>query len=79
VGGLANQVTEDDLWKAFGKCGQIRDIRVPGKGRFSDHSKPSGIAFIEYETREEAKWAVQDMNGALLKGRTVRVSISGKK
>jgi len=73
VGGLANQVNEDDLWRAFGKCGQIRcdstphkplldltflrrDIRVPGKGRFTDSSKASGIAFIEYETREEAKW-----------------------
>jgi len=33
-----------------------RDIRVPGKGRFTDRSKASGIAFIEFETREEAKW-----------------------
>jgi RNA recognition motif-containing protein len=61
----------DSLKEAFGKFGEIVNISVPMSGK-----KKKGYAFIKYATHEEAKKAVNAMNGAKLEDREIKVNFS---
>ena len=71
VGGLANQVTEDDLRKAFEAFGQVESANII-KDKFSGESR--GFGFVQMPSKQEAQSAIEQMNGTDLMGRTVTVN-----
>lgn len=71
VGNLANQVTEDDLRKAFEACGQVESANII-KDKFSGESR--GFGFVQMPSKQEAQSAIEKMNGTDLMGRAITVN-----
>jgi len=71
VGNLSHEATEDDLREVFKAFGEITSINII-KDKFSGESK--GFGFIEMPGKQEAKTAINDLNGTQIKGRTVTVN-----
>lgn len=71
VGNLSFDVTEDDLQKAFEAFGQVESAKVI---RDMHTGMSRGFGFVEMPTETEAWAAIDDLNGAELKGRTIKVS-----
>lgn len=70
VGGLSYDTSEDGLKQAFAEFGTV-DSAIVITDKMSGRSK--GFGFVEMSTEEEAKKAVEAMNGKELDGRTLRV------
>jgi peptidyl-prolyl isomerase E (cyclophilin E) len=71
VGGISEDVTEPLLRAAFIPFGELLDVQVPLDMRTQ---KNKGFAFVEYELEEDAAAAVENMDGAELFGRWIRVN-----
>ena len=71
VGNLEYTVTGDDLKDLFSQAGTVGDAVV-----ISDKmtGRSRGFGFVEMSTEEEAKAAVEKVNGADLKGRKINVN-----
>lgn len=71
VGNLEYTVTGDDLKEAFSQAGTVVDAVV-----ISDKmtGRSRGFGFVEMSTEEEAKAAVEKVNGMDLKGRKINVN-----
>ncbi|GAQ84183.1 RNA recognition motif and CCHC-type zinc finger domains containing protein [Klebsormidium nitens] len=73
VGNLDYNLTNNDLFTIFSACGQVTKASIV-KDRQTRESK--GVAFILFLTREDALNACKIMNGKVLNGRTINVSIA---
>ena len=71
VGNLSQEVNEDDLREAFEAHGQVSSVKVI-KDRFT--GEPRGFGFIEMPEQEEAKTAMESLNGNELKGKSIIVN-----
>lgn len=71
VGNLDYTVTSDDLREAFSQAGTVADAVVI-TDKMSGRSR--GFGFVEMSSDEEAKAAVEKMNGSELKGRKINVN-----
>jgi len=71
VGSLAYTATDDDLAAFFADAGTVVSAKVI-MDRETNRSK--GFGFVEMSTDEEAKAAVDQLNGKDLNGRAVAVS-----
>ncbi len=71
VGNLSPEVNEDDLREAFEAHGQVSSVKVI-KDRFT--GEPRGFGFIEMPEQEEAKTAMESLNGNELKGKSIIVN-----
>ncbi len=71
VGNLAREATEDDLRQAFEACGQVESANII-KDKFSGESR--GFGFVEMPAQEEAKKAIEEMNGKEIAGRVISVN-----
>lgn len=71
VGNLAYHATDDSLRAAFAQCGEVTDVHIV-IDRASGQSR--GFGFVTMATPEEAKRAIETMNGASLEGRALRVN-----
>lgn len=71
IGNLSSKVTEDDLRANFSGAGKVLSVNII-KDRLSGLSK--GFGFVEMESEEEAKEAIQKFNGGELDGNTIVVS-----
>lgn len=71
VGNLAFETTETDLRTAFAQFGTVTDVYV-AMDKFSGRAR--GFAFVTMSTPEEAKLAVEKMNGTSLGGRELTVN-----
>jgi len=71
VGGLSYDTTEDTLKSTFGEVGTV-ETAVVINDRESGRSK--GFGFVEMSTEEEAKKAIDTLNGKELDGRTIIVN-----
>ena len=71
VGNLDYTVTGDDLKDLFSQAGTVTDAVVISD-KMSGRSR--GFGFVEMSTEEEAKAAVEKVNGADLKGRKINVN-----
>lgn len=70
VGGLPFDLSEGDLLAVFAQYGEIVDVNlVRDKGT----GKSKGFAFLAYEDQRSTNLAVDNLNGAQILGRTVRV------
>ncbi len=71
VGNLSYQVSDDELRQAFEAFGNVASANVI-KDKFSGESR--GFGFIEMESDEQAKAAIEGLNGKDLKGRNLLVN-----
>lgn len=70
VGGLNWETTDMDLRDAFNEYGDVVDATVI-TDRYSGRSR--GFGFVSFASPDGAEEAKQEMNGATLDGRTLRV------
>lgn len=71
VGNLSYDLSTEDLRQAFSSVGQVTDAKVM-EDRETGRSR--GFGFVTMATTELAQRAVQEMNGSLLGGRSLRVN-----
>lgn len=73
VGGLGDEVTQDMVRAAFIPFGELIEINMP-----LDYSsqKHKGFAFVEFEEKEDAASAIENMNDAEIYGKTIRVNLA---
>lgn len=71
VGSLAYTATDDDLSAFFADAGTVVSAKVI-MDRESNRSK--GFGFVEMSSDEEAKAAIDSLNGKELNGRAVALS-----
>ena len=71
VGNLSDEVTEEDLLKAFEAFGEVASTTI-----IYDKSsgKSKGFGFVEMPTGSEAQAAIDALNGKELKEQTLSVS-----
>ena len=71
VGNLSYEVTEDDLREAFEAHGEVSSANVI-TDKFTGKSR--GFGFVEMPKDDEARSAIEALNGFDLKGRTLNVN-----
>jgi RNA recognition motif-containing protein len=71
VGSLPYSVSEDELRELFSAFGQIASVRII-TDKFTGQSK--GFGFVEMVSGDDAKRAVEGMNGKQVHGRTLIVN-----
>jgi cold-inducible RNA-binding protein len=71
VGGLAYSTTEKELEELFAESGTVTSVAII-KDRDSGQSK--GFGFVEMSTDDEAKAAIQALNGKEVGGRSLMVN-----
>lgn len=76
VGGLNFETDEQSLEDVFSKYGQISEVKVI---KDKDTMTSRGFGFITFENPEDARDALQAMNGKSLDGRQIRVGHAEKK
>jgi len=70
IGNLSWGTTDDGLKKAFERFGEVNDANV---ARDRDTGRSRGFGFVEME-EGPARMAIEEMNGAELDGRVLKVS-----
>jgi len=73
VGSLPFKIEEGDLQAIFEEYGEVSSVRII-TDKFSGRSK--GFGFIEMPSSDDAKKAIEHLNGAELEGRTIVVNES---
>lgn len=71
VGNLNFKVTENDLEELFSEYGAVESARVI-TDKYSGRSK--GFGFVEMENEEEAKKAIESLNGTSFQTRDLTVN-----
>ncbi|KAH8118394.1 hypothetical protein DFH11DRAFT_1849744 [Phellopilus nigrolimitatus] len=70
VGGLNFDLTEGDVITIFSQYGEVMDVNLP---RDKETGKTKGFGFLMYEDQRSTVLAVDNMNGAKVLDRTLRV------
>jgi len=70
---LQYDIKKKHLQLSFNKFGQIVDINVPLN---NENNLNRGYGFVEFKTKEEARKAIDGMNGKTYKGRVIAVDHS---
>lgn len=70
AGGLSRDLTEGDVITIFSQYGEVMNINMP---RDKETGKPKGFAFLMYEDQRSTVLAVDNLNGANILERTIRV------
>jgi cold-inducible RNA-binding protein len=71
VGGLPYQTTEQDLNDLFGQIGQVSSVTVITD---RDSGRSKGFGFVEMGNDQEARNAIDRLNGSTLGNRTIIVN-----
>ncbi|KAH7343998.1 hypothetical protein B0J17DRAFT_625586 [Rhizoctonia solani] len=70
IGGLHLDMTEGDVITVFSQYGEVMDVNLP---RDKTTGKQRGFGFLMYEDQRSTVLAVDNLNGAQVLGRTLRV------
>ncbi|CAE6487371.1 unnamed protein product [Rhizoctonia solani] len=70
IGGLHVDMTEGDVITIFSQFGEVMDVNLP---RDKTTGKQRGFGFLMYEDQRSTVLAVDNLNGAQVLGRTLRV------
>ncbi|NJO89398.1 MAG: RNA-binding protein [Chloroflexia bacterium] len=73
VGNLDFKVNENDLKDIFGDYGTVASVKII-IDKYSGRSK--GFGFVEMENQNEGKKAIEELNGATLENRALKVNES---
>ena len=74
VGGLDESVTEATVRAAFVPFGELTDVNLPMDAKAS--GKHKGFAFVQFDDKDDAAEAIDNMNNAELFGRVLRVNLA---
>ena len=70
VGGLSFDTTDEGLQQAFGAFGTLEEAKIITD---RENGRSRGFGFVSFADDAEADRALQQMNGAELDSRTIRV------
>ncbi|KAJ7527675.1 hypothetical protein O6H91_16G065900 [Diphasiastrum complanatum] len=70
IGGLSFNLTEGDVLAVFAQYGEVVDLNLV---RDKATGKPKGFAYLAYADQRSTILAVDNLNGANVLGRTIRV------
>ncbi|KAI4136279.1 MAG: hypothetical protein LQ341_005727 [Variospora aurantia] len=73
---LAFEATEDDVSNAFGELAPIKAVRIPTD---MNSGQPKGIAYVQFNSVEDATTAFEGMTGASIAGRPIRIDYATDK
>tara|TARA_B100002019_G_C20937368_1_gene435100 strand:- start:295 stop:549 length:255 start_codon:yes stop_codon:yes gene_type:complete len=76
IGNLPFEVSGDDLNLLFSTIGAVEDAIIvthPGGGR------PRGFGFVEMQDEQDAYAAIEQLNGHLLAGRSLKVNVANSR
>lgn len=76
VGNLPFSVSENQLKELFTQFGTVESVKIVTDA-YSGRSK--GFGFVEMTTEQEASAAAQNLNGAELEGRSIKVDLARPK
>ena len=71
VGDLAFGATDDDLRSAFEQFGEVTSVNIIMD---RDTGRSRGFAFVEMADGEQAKEAIENLDGTSIAGRNVKVN-----
>jgi len=71
VGNLSFDTDEQTLEQAFAQCGEVAEVKVVVD---RDTGRSRGFAFVEMGSAEAARAAIEQMDGAMMDGRSLRVN-----
>ncbi|MCA9257755.1 MAG: RNA-binding protein [Planctomycetales bacterium] len=71
VGNLSYNTTQDTLHEQFSAHGQVEEVAVITD---RETGRPRGFAFVTMKNDDEARAAVESINGKEIDGRTVTVN-----
>lgn len=71
VGNLPYSIGEDDLQGIFGEYGEIESVKII-TDKYSGRSK--GFGFVVMDNDEEAKAAIENLNGKTVDSREITVN-----
>lgn len=71
VGNLAFSTTEEAIRSTFAEFGEVVEAKLMIE---RETGRSRGFAFVELATSEAAKSAIEQMNGAVIDGRALRVN-----
>lgn len=71
VGGLPYQTDEQELREVFGQIGTVTFATVIID---RDSGRSKGFGFVEFENDEQARAAIEQLNGTTLGNRTITVN-----
>ncbi|KAJ5133596.1 Peptidyl prolyl cis-trans isomerase Cyclophilin [Penicillium atrosanguineum] len=74
VGGLDQAVTAQTLAEAFVPFGEIVDISLPKPEAPNSSEVHRGFGYVEFDLPQDAKEAIDNMDGSELYGRTIKVA-----
>jgi RNA recognition motif-containing protein len=73
VGNLPYDTSEDDLRQMFGEFGAVSGVNII-KDRVTGNSK--GFGFVEMDNDSEGQKAIDELNGADIKGRNLKINLA---
>lgn len=76
IGNLSFNATRDGLFSAFGEYGQVISCRIP---THPDTEQPKGFGYVQFSSVDEAKAALEALNGEYIEGRACRLDYSTPK
>jgi len=71
VGSISFQATEEDLKEAFSEVGEVESVNII-TDQFTNRSK--GFGFVEMVSEEDAKKAIETLNGTTFMNRPITVN-----
>jgi cold-inducible RNA-binding protein len=71
VGNLSFNTTELELREVFSQCGTVAETKMVMD---RETGRPRGFAFVEMGSEQDAKQAIEQLNGRELGGRTLTVN-----
>ncbi|KAF7593722.1 hypothetical protein BBP40_011014 [Aspergillus hancockii] len=74
VGGLDQAVTVQTLAEAFVPFGEVVDITLPKPDAPNSNELHRGFGYVEFDLPDDAKEAIDNMDGSELYGRTIKVA-----
>ncbi|KAK7208052.1 hypothetical protein BZA70DRAFT_234491 [Myxozyma melibiosi] len=73
VGNLSFDADRDSLFEAFGEYGNVTSVRLPTN---PETEQLKGFGYVQYGSVDEAKAAIEALNGLEIAGRPVRLDFS---
>ena len=73
VGNLSYNRDENGILDLFKQYGFIKNIKIMREGK---EDKSKGVAFVDMVNMRDAKKAIKSLNGSIVDGRTLKVSMA---
>ena len=71
VGNISYEMSEDDLTSTFGEYGEVTSVKIIND-KFTGRSR--GFGFVEINSDDGGKKAIEELNGKDIKGRQLVVN-----